>query len=180
MIKQWGKNHTFIAVGILAATLLIYGIAYLYVIKPLQDEVEMKKTEVSMYENQLSDISNGPGAEVNEELAEAAGKIPNSKATDQLLIGLEEIARHHNVSIDSIAADGMMGSENAEAEEDSIINETSYIMDATAKDLNSMNDFLNGLSLSERLIRIDAINLQQSETDSYLTVTFTAFHADSF
>ncbi|WP_249870876.1 hypothetical protein [Oceanobacillus saliphilus] len=177
MIKQWDKHHTYIAIGIVAAILLIYGIAYLYVIKPLQADVEAKQTEISMYENQLDQLSNGPAEEVHVELAEVASKIPNSKAADLLLIELHEIAEEYRVSIDYIAANGMIAVENAETEEGSLMNETTYTMDVTGQSLYSMNGFLDGLTEGERLIRIDTINLQQTETDSYLTVTFTVFHA---
>ncbi|WP_087971906.1 hypothetical protein [Oceanobacillus rekensis] len=177
MIKHWNQNHTYIAIGIVVAILLIYGITYLNLIKPLQAETKAIETEISMYEKQLQNIKNGMEEEVSDDLKNTVAKIPESKSTDTILTEMQEIAVNANVSIEYIGVSGEITVQQEGEEESSIIKENSYTLDATAADLDAIHIFLDGVKKSERLLRLDAINMEQSESDIYLTITFTAFHA---
>lgn len=176
MIKHWTKIHTYIAIGIVVAILLIYGISYLNLIKPLQAETKTIETEIAMYEKQLQNVKNGM-EEVSNELKNTAAKIPESKSTDTILTEMQEIALNANVSIEYIGADEEVMIQKEAEEESSIINENNYTLDVTATNLNAIHTFLDEITKSERLMRVDALNIEQSESDVYITITFTAFHS---
>ncbi|MFC4022545.1 type 4a pilus biogenesis protein PilO [Oceanobacillus longus] len=177
MIKHWGKIHTYIAVGLFVAILVIYGISYLNVIKPLNAEMDSLAKEVSIYDKQLDKLTNEEETDVSADLSEVSRKVPNSKSINNVLIELQEIATRADVSIDYIGADEELTVQTDEKEESSVLDESSYTLDATATNLGEIDTFLDGVTNSNRLIRIDTINLQHSESDVYLTITFTAFHA---
>ncbi|MGJ9457198.1 hypothetical protein [Oceanobacillus sp. CF4.6] len=177
MIKHWGKIHTYIAVGLFAAILVIYGISYLNVIKPLNAEMDSLAKEVSMYEKQLDKLTNEEEADVSADLSEVARKVPNSKSVNIVLTELQEIAAHADVSIDYIGAGGEINVVTGEEVDNPIIDESIYTLDATATNLGAINSFIDGVITSNRLIRIDTMNIQHAKTDVYLTITFTAFHA---
>ncbi|WP_156291456.1 type 4a pilus biogenesis protein PilO [Oceanobacillus salinisoli] len=172
MLKNWTKTYTYLlfAVIIVAA---IYGISYFSIIKPLQIKTVSLENEVSMYEKQLDSTQN-QSDDSEEDANELTGKVPSNKATDNVLISLEQMAQNTNVTIhlvESAKADVL-----EEDSGDTVIQENNYSLEVTAASLSDMNQFMDHLLENERLIRIDSMNIQQADNEASLNITFTVFY----
>lgn len=177
-MKQWNKTYVWLIGGILVSVLLIYGISYLYMIKPMKAEADMLSSEAAVYEKQYEKVTDQPGEEAeNQELASVGLMVPNQKSPDDVLLNLQKVASSANVTIESIQS--VMQEESLQEEENPTksMNESVYLVDASSKSLNDINTFLEGVLKSDRLMIIDAMNVQQDGEQVYLTITFNAFYS---
>ncbi|RKQ29892.1 hypothetical protein [Oceanobacillus halophilus] len=176
MIKNWSKKLTYLLIGVILSILIIYGISYLSIIKPLQAEKSAINQQVSMYEKQLDSVSNQTTESLDDDLIEVAEKVPKQPYPDEVIRDIRQISSSTNVVIDYLASSESSGPGDGEEEESSSILEKSYTLDATATNVEDLNDFMNQLITQERLMTIDTISLQQAENDVFLTISFTTFY----
>ncbi|WP_068674670.1 type 4a pilus biogenesis protein PilO [Oceanobacillus sp. Castelsardo] len=174
MIKNWPKKRTYILVAVIAAVFAIYGISYFTIIKPLKVDKEALATEVSMYENQLDKLQNQTTEDLDDELLRVADFVPNEPSPDSMLININNIASSANVNIDNIASSSEL--EGDHDEEDTNLQERSYALDVEGRNLKDINSFMDKVITSDRLMRIDTVNIEQTDTDVYLTLTVTIFY----
>ncbi|SEQ11195.1 hypothetical protein SAMN05216232_1584 [Virgibacillus subterraneus] len=175
MINQWTKKYTYALIGVIVATLIIYGISYFSIINPMQAEIDTMDMKVSMYENQItkSAISeNKP----NEEFSSVSLQVPTEKSPDDVLVNLENIASTANVTINYIGSNINVSEIQQEDEETKKLSENIYSLDATAANLGDINVFLSKVLESERLMIIDTINIQQDEDQVFLTISFKTYY----
>jgi hypothetical protein len=174
MIKNWTKKQTYILVVIIAAVLAIYGISYFTIIKPLKADTEVLVKEVTMYEKQLDQLENQTLEGLDEELLRVAELVPHEPSPDSMLINVNKIARSTKVKIDHIAS--LVESKIDHEEEGKNVQEKSYTLEAIGGNLKDVNSFMDKIITGDRLIRIDTVNVEQTNTNVYLTLTITLFY----
>ncbi|MEC5421941.1 hypothetical protein QGM71_00345 [Virgibacillus sp. C22-A2] len=180
MIKQWNKKYLLISGGIIITVLLIYGISYFNIVKPMQDEAKALSKEADMYEGQYNKVTGESANEVEDKsLEDAALNVPNEKSPDNVLVNLQKLANSANVTIEYIESIVQGVDEDQQEDEDSlsVIKESMYSLDVTAANLDEATTFLIKMLNSERMIVIDTMNIQQSEEQVFLSITFTTFYA---
>lgn len=177
MRKIWTKKYTILLAAVIIAVFLIYGVSYFYVIKPLKDEKGDLDRQVSTYETQYERITNeSAGGSIDEELEDVAVKLPNQKAPDNVLTTLQELADASNVTITYV--ESVIENEDAEADgKRDVMNSHPYSLDASAENLADMNQFLEAMRASERLLIIDTLYIDQSGDLVDLSITFRVFSA---
>ncbi len=180
MTKQWTKIHTYWLLGILLATLIVYGLCYFTIIDPLQSEVNTLDKKVSMYENQFEKReSQSKEKNPSEELSALALQVPRKSSPDDVLLNIQNIASDTNVTIDYIGSGNQSGNQAAvqqEEEKPMKLNENIYSLEASASKLSNINSFLSKMTESKRLMMIETINLQQDAEQVFITVSFKTFY----
>ncbi|WP_010651148.1 hypothetical protein [Oceanobacillus massiliensis] len=178
MNKHWTKTHTFLVFGMVIVIFLIYGICYLSILKPLHAEQKSMEKEISMYEGNLESIIDGKENDISETVNGVGSEVLDMASPEEVLTELQAMASGAGVSIDYIGTDLEAAVQQPEGQDkDSLLNETSYRMDATSGDLQAIDQFLDGLSETVHSLRVDSINLQQEDSEIFLELTFTAFYA---
>ncbi|MFD1038118.1 hypothetical protein ACFQ3N_06800 [Virgibacillus byunsanensis] len=172
MNKQWTKKYTFITVAIVVAALLIYGITYFSIIKPIQKEARTLEQEAKMYETQYERITNEDDRSLNEESPDAIMKIPNLSSPDNVLNNLESFASSTNTTITYI--ESITTDRSEELEKDGVASQE-YAMDITGGNLADIDNFLEAMLESERLLFIDTIYISKLDESHDLSLTFRAF-----
>lgn len=177
MIRHWNKRYVLLISGIFISVLLIYGISYLYIIKPMEAEADILTSEAAMYEKQYEKITNQSGEAVdNQELASVGLLVPDQKSPDDVLLNLQKLAGSSNVTIDYIQSIILDKSLQEEEGSSAALNQSVYFLEASANSLNDVNAFLEKILKSDRLMIIETVDVQTDGEQVYLTITFTAFY----
>lgn len=176
MIKRWSKRETVILIGLLLAALIVYGITYLNVIKPMYDKSNALEKEAGMYEKQYNKMVERSGDQSDDPENETAPvKIPKQKSVDDILLNLQNIAKSSKVSVDLLTSAGLNGDEDESTVPDGVSSST-YSLEATAKNPANMNAFLQAMENSERLLTMDAMTWNKNGGSVTLDLTFTAYY----
>ncbi|AIF45375.1 hypothetical protein [Virgibacillus sp. SK37] len=165
MWKEWTKTHTYIALGIVAAVIMIYIISFFALIKPAQEEVQTEAQKVSMYEKQLqkADSQANNNSELTEEERSLHLLVPPAKSPDDVLRKLQQAATAAKVTIEYVGTEGQEQLENKDGNEQTNgLPQERYVVDVYAEKLNDIHYFLDEIQKSERLITIDTLSIQQT------------------
>lgn len=172
---RWTKAYTYMLLGIIISTIAIFGISFITIIKPLQNQVNILEQESKMFQKQydllIDQHINGTDNEMSSELQ---GRIPNEKAPDTVLESLDKLSKQYNVSISSLRSNG----KTVENDENSILQSNTYSMDVEATNISQLNSFIDAMEESGRYMIIRTLSLYQSEQGSTLSITFETFHTN--
>nr|WP_246187539.1 type 4a pilus biogenesis protein PilO [Ornithinibacillus caprae] len=128
-----------------------------------------------MFEEQYEAIINRPNEETeNDEFSRVTKKIPNEKSPDDVIYNLQHTADAAEVSISSISS-----LSRGEEEEESSLRANHYALEIVGKNLDHVNEYLDSIMDSERLITIDTLDVQQSEESVSLSITITTYYKES-
>ncbi|WP_100012098.1 hypothetical protein [Lentibacillus sediminis] len=178
MKMRWTKkNYIHLALGTVASLIIIYAICYYSLLSPLIAEVTTAEEQISQLEQQAEMAMEGADASEETELTEAQLKVPATKSPETVLINLEQLAESAGVTIEYLGAMELEAAEKEE-EESTSLETTSYTMDASAGNLSDINRFLESITASERLMLIDTLDVQQTESDAFATVTLRTFYLE--
>ncbi|SET44944.1 Pilus assembly protein, PilO [Oceanobacillus limi] len=166
------RINTVIWLGLIVSALVFYGICFITVIHPLEDQLHSTEQQVTMFETRY-DALVSQTEDIDEDLSYVALQIPNRKSPDNVLSTFHTAASNANVVIESISSIGeVMEEESAQ------VRNTSYSIEVSGDKLINVNLFLGSLLESERLITIDSISVNQREDSVSLSLTVTTYFSE--
>lgn len=176
MMRPWTRNKTLLLTIILLSLVGIYFISSSYIITPLKTEAEKNDNEINVYESQIKKIENHDQKLENDvDLNEAILQIPNSKSSDDVLFTIQKLTEEAKVIVESMSSTSSVV-EAQDGEEPSFASEQIYSLDITADKLIHIDLFLDKMVLTDRLLTINTLQVEQSDSKVTASITFTAYH----
>jgi hypothetical protein len=177
MIK-WTRQHTYIVIGVVLSSIVIYAICFFTIIKPLQIEENAVEQQLDMFERRYETITNqSKKEEIDEDLADVMVKVPMDKSPDNVLANLQTLAADADVEITSISSSSNeMDTENKE--EESQVNRAIYSLEVVGDNIDVVNVFLDSVLESDRLMVIDTLSLFQDDQSVSVSLTITTFYSE--
>ncbi|WP_096269677.1 hypothetical protein [Paucisalibacillus globulus] len=178
-MNKWTKTHTYFLIGVVIAVVAIYVICFFMIIRPLQVEMNNVEQQLDMVEKRYETINNqSEQEELDEDLENVMLKVPYGESPDQVLSNLQVLASNANVQITSISSVGSeMDKEPNEEDEAVKVNRTGYSLEVQGDSLEDVNEFLDSILESERLMVMDTLLISQDEQSVAVSVTMTTFYS---
>ncbi|WP_042146366.1 hypothetical protein [Paucisalibacillus sp. EB02] len=175
-MTKWTRISTFILLGIILLNVALYGIGYLLLIKPLQEERNSVQQQLDLFESHFESSSNSPDESDMKEFSNLMLEVPNKKVPDHVLLNLQELASATDVVITYIASNG---SESVEDTEDNnLVHTSGYAIDVTANNLGDANTFIDSILDLDLLIVIDSMFIDKNDDSVELNLMITTFYAN--
>jgi predicted membrane protein len=178
-MNKWAKTHTYLLIGVVLAIVAIYISCFFMIIRPLQTEMNSVEQQLDMFEKRYETITNqSEQEELDEDLANVILKVPSEESPDNVLSNLQVLASNANVQITSISSAGSeMGTDTNEDEEAVKVNRTRYSLEIQGDSLDVVNEFLDSVLESERLMVMDTMSISQDEQSVTVSLTMTTFYS---
>ncbi|SHF78645.1 type 4a pilus biogenesis protein PilO [Ornithinibacillus halophilus] len=174
-MTKWTKTTNYIFIGIILSVVVIYGISYLTILKPLQEELVKAEEQADLFESSYESIINQTDDEIGEDLENVTVQVPNAKSPDNVLINFQKIAQTSGVLISSITSGG--GTMADEDDDDNTLNSTSYSLEVSGDNLEQISNFLNAILNSERLMIVENLNIYQADEYAALSLSVTTYYS---
>lgn len=169
--RQLDRGQKVLALVLISAG-LIYAVCFYFILMPLNEErndLEAKESELKQR------IDNVPKKEeLSDDLQRVSELVPLEKDPEDLLENIQKVIDRHDVEVKAL---------QAEAESTEVINDrvatTRYKITVEASDYFEMNDVIEALEKSDRLISVDDLNMTHKEDQVNATFSITVYHQAS-
>lgn len=180
MIKLWTRNKTLILIIIILSLIGIYFISSIYVISPLKTEAKNVESEASVHTAQIKKLENHEESVEFDDLGEVILQMPDNKSPDDVLSTIQKVSKEAKVTVEGIRSTGSNEEISQEVEEvgSTFSIQDSYSLEISADKLANINAFLDQIIVTDRLLTIDTLLIEQSGSESTAEITFSVYHTN--
>lgn len=164
-------KYLLMILGILVISAGLYTLLHFSIIQPMIAENEQLEQEISMYSATMKQLAK---EEINDKPVDEFSKllvsIPSNKEPDKVLASINTLASKASVTVTHFAS--------IEGDQDSKepLNEAIYTLEVNGSNLRQINNFLNSIRESERLMTVETLEINHQGTSTTAIMNITTYY----